>query len=392
MTGLDDGALTGRKDCGSAVSARALVAVGTAAGSALALAAMVAALLAGGGVSVVPVAASAAGSGEVASHLAQRDIPQRYLTLYEGAAARYGLDWAVLAGIGKVECDHGRDPDPSCLQEGIVNGAGAGGPMQFIAPTWARYGVDGDGDGRVDRWDTADAVYSAARYLRASGAPRDYARALLAYNDARWYVTEVEAWAERYRRGQPVPALASTGTPAQGGAPDVALQRATPTPVRFIAGEHAELMPGDGHVALVPAGVPARVQAMLVAGNELQDLPYGPGGHPDPRGAREEDCSSTINYILYRAGVRPITEILRDNPLAQDYVHWGDPGPGRWVTIYATTSPDDHVFAVVAGLRIDTVRVGADVGPNSAQDGPRWRILDHIPTWAAWSIRHPPGL
>jgi hypothetical protein len=95
---------------------------------------------------------------------------------------------------------------------------------------------------------------------------------------------------------------------------------------------------------------------------------------------------------LYRAGVRPIAEILRDNPLAQDYVHWGDPGPGRWVTIYATTSPDDHVFAVVAGLRIDTVRVGADVGPNSAQDGPRWRILDHIPTWAAWSVRHPPGL
>ena len=37
-----------------------------------------------------------------------------------------------------------------------------------------------------------------------------------------------------------------------------------------------------------------------------KDLPYGPGGHPDPRGAREEDCSSTLNYVLYRSGVRPI--------------------------------------------------------------------------------------
>ena len=53
---------------------------------------------------------------------------------------------------------------------------------------------------------------------------------------------------------------------------------------------------------MVPAGVPAPVQAMLVAGNELQDLPYGPLGHPDPLGATEEDCSSTVNYVLYRAG------------------------------------------------------------------------------------------
>ena len=98
--------------------------------------------------------------------------------------------------------------------------------------------------------------------------------------------------------------------------------------MRFIAGERAMLDPGDGHVALVPAGVPPRVQAMVVAGNELQSLPYGPGGHPDPRGASEQDCSSTLNYVLFRAGVRPIAEIRATNPLAQDYVRWGAPGPG----------------------------------------------------------------
>ena len=90
--------------------------------------------------------------------------------------------------------------------------------------------------------------------------------------------------------------------------------------------------------------------------------------------------------------MRPIAQILADNPLAQDYVRWGVPGPGRWVTIYASATPTPHVFIVIAGLRLDTSHDGTDVGPNRAEDGPRWRILDHIPTWAHWSVRHPAGL
>jgi hypothetical protein len=163
-------------------------------------------------------------------------------------------------------------------------------------------------------------------------------------------------------------------------------------PVRYTSGSRALLWRRDGHVALVPDEAPAVVQAMVIAGNELQELPYGASGHPDPRGAGSEDCSSTVNYVLYRSGVRPIAEILRENPLAQDYVNWGEPGPGRWVTIYSTTAPSDHVFIVIAGLRLDTSHNGTDVGPNRDEDGPRWRILDRIPTWAHWSVRHPPGL
>ena len=79
-----------------------------------------------------------------------------------------------MAGIGKVECDHGRDPDPSCTREGAVNSAGAGGPMQFFASTWAKYGVEVEGPAAPDRWNPADAIYGAANYLRASGAPADY--------------------------------------------------------------------------------------------------------------------------------------------------------------------------------------------------------------------------
>jgi hypothetical protein len=223
-----------------------------------------------------------------------------------------------------------------------------------------------------DRWNPADAIFGAARYLRASGAPADYPAAIFAYNHADWYVAEVEHWAAVYR--------------------GAARLIAGPSGVPLTQGARAVLSPTDGHIALSPAGAPPAVAAMIAGGNALQDLPYGPGGHPDPVGASEEDCSSTVNYVLYRAGIRTLREIIANNPLAQDYVSWGDPGPGRWVTIYATTSPTDHVFIVIAGLRLDTSHNGTDIGPNRYQDGPRWRILPYIPTWANWSVRHPPGL
>jgi hypothetical protein len=356
----------------------------------------IAALAAAGGASLDAGAGGTANTeGGDMSAFARRDIPPRYLRLYRDAAERYGLDWAILAGIGKVECDHGRDLDPSCAREGAENAAGAGGPMQFIASTWARYGVDGNGDRRANRWDPADAIFSAANYLAGSGAPQDYRRAIYAYNHAAWYVRQVESWAARYRSSagpQSSPADALAGQAAEGAGTDVLLRTETATPVWFVAGRRAMLAPTDGHVALIPAGVPRVVEAMLVAGNELQALAYGPGGHPDPRGAPEEDCSSSINFVLYRSGVRSIDEILKDNPLAQDYVRWGLPGPGRWVTIYATTSPSAHAFMTIAGIRLDTSHDGTDVGPNGSEDGPRWRILDHIPSWAHWSVRHPPGL
>ena len=390
---------------------RLLAGAGLLAGGAIAVVVLVVAVALGGaGLSSPAPSFDGAIPGERVSALALREIPAEYLGLYEAAARRYGLDWAILAGIGKVECDHGRDPDPSCTREGAVNSAGAGGPMQFLASTWARYGVDADGaGGEPDRWNPADAIYGAANYLKASGAPADNRMAIYAYNKAWWYVAEVESWAAKYSE-PPVSGMASEGGDGAGGGgagvageasedggeglegADTRLASETDTPVRFIEGTRAKLDPEDGHVALIPADVPAVVQAMLVAGDELEELPYGPGGHPDPLGASEEDCSSTVNYVLYRSGVRSLREILEENPVAQDYVHWGEEGPGRWVTIYATDVPTPHVFMVIAGLRLDTSHDGTDEGPNRDEDGPRWRILPYIPTWAHWSVRHPRGL
>src|SRR5581483_3537476 len=152
------------------------------------------------------------------SSVAIADVPTEYLALYEQAASRYGVDWAVLAAIGKIECDHGRSHALGCSPPGSVNAAGATGPMQFLGTTWRvgtppltvpppgppaangeGYATDGDGDGLADVWNPADAIAAAARLLRANGAPADYRRAIFAYNHDAAYVDAVLAQAEKYR-------------------------------------------------------------------------------------------------------------------------------------------------------------------------------------------------
>jgi hypothetical protein len=146
---------------------------------------------------------------------ARADIPPAYLALYREAASRFALDWAVLAGIGRVECDHGRDPAPSCTVEGQLNYAGAGGPAQFLVSTWQRYGITAIGQGSPDMWRPSDAIFSMANYLRAAGAPGDYERAIYAYNHAWWYVADVLAWAHRYH-AEFTAAAAPPGTAVAG--------------------------------------------------------------------------------------------------------------------------------------------------------------------------------
>jgi len=157
--------------------------------------------LAGSVVSSLP--GSSGPAGEEATYppsaMARSDIPPLYLSLYMAAAARFGLDWTILAGIGRVECDHGRDPAPSCTVEGQLNSAGAGGPAQFLVSTWQRYGISASGQGTPDMWNPADAIFSMANYLHASGAPSNYSQAIYAYNHAWWYVSDVLSWARRYR-------------------------------------------------------------------------------------------------------------------------------------------------------------------------------------------------
>ncbi|WP_329240035.1 lytic transglycosylase domain-containing protein [Actinoallomurus sp. NBC_01490] len=125
---------------------------------------------------------------------APRGRPTSYLQLYQQAAGTCpGLSWTVLAAIGQIESDHGRNVGPSS--------AGALGPMQFMPATWRSYGVDGDGDGKADIMDPFDAVPAAAKYLCASGAGRgSLSKAIWAYNHSQAYVNAVLNLAHAYAR------------------------------------------------------------------------------------------------------------------------------------------------------------------------------------------------
>jgi hypothetical protein len=70
--------------------------------------------------------------------------------------------------------------------------------MQFMPSTWEAYGVDANGDGLRDPNNPNDAIYAAARYLRAAGMPEDPEGAIFAYNHADWYVADVLARAACY--------------------------------------------------------------------------------------------------------------------------------------------------------------------------------------------------
>ena len=106
---------------------------------------------------------------------------RRLLGHYRVAQRRFDVGWHVLAAVNLVESQFGR------LRNASVSGAQ--GPMQFIPSTWAAYGMGGDVR------DPRDAIMGAANYLSASGAPRDYARALHAYNPSSLYVSAVLSYA-----------------------------------------------------------------------------------------------------------------------------------------------------------------------------------------------------
>ena len=110
-------------------------------------------------------------------------IPVFLLPIYQAAGIQYGVRWEVLAAINEIETDYGRNLN--------VSSAGALGWMQFMPATWKSYGVDANRDGREDPFNPVDAIFAAARYLKAAGAQDDLRKAIFAYNHADWYVESV---------------------------------------------------------------------------------------------------------------------------------------------------------------------------------------------------------
>jgi Transglycosylase SLT domain len=110
-------------------------------------------------------------------------VPPFLLSIYQAAGIEYGIRWEVLAAINEIETDYGRNLN--------VSSAGALGWMQFMPSTWKMYGTDANKDGRKDPYNPVDAIFAAARYLKAAGYEQDVRRAIFAYNHADWYVDSV---------------------------------------------------------------------------------------------------------------------------------------------------------------------------------------------------------
>jgi Transglycosylase SLT domain len=110
-------------------------------------------------------------------------VPIFLLPIYQAAGIQYGIRWEVLAAINEIETDYGRNLN--------VSSAGAVGWMQFLPSTWKTWGVDANKDRRKDPFNPVDAIFSAARYLRAAGGDQDIQKAIFAYNHAGWYVDSV---------------------------------------------------------------------------------------------------------------------------------------------------------------------------------------------------------
>jgi hypothetical protein len=146
-------------------------------------------------------------------------------------------------------------------------------------------------------------------------------------------------------------------------------------------GPQAQLLPNGS--AAAPASAPAAVAEMIAAGNQIAGKPYVYGaahGLPLNVVASAYDCSSSVAHLLYGGGLLPADGDMTSG----EFESWGRPGPGRWITIYASAS---HVFMYVAGLRWDTWNAA---GAGDGSDGIGWHPL--VRDAAGFVVRHPRGL
>lgn len=181
-------------------------------------------------------------------------------------------------------------------------------------------------------------------------------------------------------------ALATTAAPAGASAADypswapnvpwgAGCEPARSAATRTASNCGATLVDGE---AVPPPNAPAVVKRVIHAANEIDKKPYIWGGGHASFIAKGYDCSGAVSYALHGAGLLPYTQV------SGQLAHYGAPGPGRWITIYANA---EHVFMVVAGLRFDTRNDPEHVS------GPRWKMAaPEASILPRFVVRHPAGL
>jgi cell wall-associated NlpC family hydrolase len=130
----------------------------------------------------------------------------------------------------------------------------------------------------------------------------------------------------------------------------------------------------SGGFAQTPPGAPRAVEQAVAGGNAIARFPYRWGGGHGSFIDDAYDCSGSVSYALAAAG-------LLDAPLASgDLMRWGEPGPGRWITVYANPG---HVYMEVGDLRFDT-------SGRDGRRGSRWQAARR--SARGFEARHWPGL
>lgn len=143
----------------------------------------------------------------------------------------------------------------------------------------------------------------------------------------------------------------------------------TGTPAPLTAGEAAEFI--SESQASVPSAAPAAIAAAIEAANSIATTPYIWGGGHGSFESSGYDCSGATSFALHGGG-------FLESPLDSTGLEtWGEPGPGKWITVYANA---EHAWMIIAGLAFDTVG-----GP-----GPRWHSSP-VDSPEGFVARHPPG-
>jgi hypothetical protein len=322
----------------------------------IALALAVALALVGGMASVAAMSSSAASCEEEAETGEVKGVPPKLVPIYQKASVIYRLGVrgpSILAGINFVETSFGTNV--------ATSSAGAMGWMAFMPETWAAYGVDGNGDGAKDPYNPWDAIFGAANYLGASGAPGDWHGAIFAYNHAEWYVEKVFAASKEYAVDATVSVTAASSCDVVMLPPSDAVGRMVAEAGRLSAlRPFSEYVWGGSH-GLTPTP------------------PNGPF-----------DCSSAVSHILQVGGFN--NETMTTDGLRT----WGKSGPGRWVTIYnKPAEPGAHTF-LEFGPNVTPAqeRFWGTSGIWAPGKGPGWVPSSAFPAdyLAGFEKRHPPGL
>lgn len=252
-------------------------------------------------------------------------VPKRYAPLYAAAASRFhlgGQGSGVLAAIHKTESGFG-------AANHVTSSAGAVGHMQFLPSTWAAYGVDANGDAVASPYEAADAIFAAARYLRASGAPGEWHGAIFAYNHSESYVAGIRSLARRFSMGGPSTNLVGCAYPTGNGdvevlaganRPGVPLAPATLAYLNLVSqivgiqirvgtgSNHSEFTVGglvsdhwDGHAADIPMTAYRKPDSDPL-GDRIMAACLIAGGTPPARAQAEAQSGGL--YTLHHAGLR----------------------------------------------------------------------------------------